>query len=105
MMYMEIEKEVHRLITKRICKAMLDYLERKNPTLWGEDKPRFFTKRCFILAKYHDIKRIGYNKLLNKVHMLGFKINHKSLKYNTKTIRRVLAEWGREQVRFGDKSD
>ena len=80
------------------------YVERANPPLWGEDKPRFFKERMFVLAMYHGITGEGYNKILGKVEGLGFKISE-SPTSTTKSIRRTLKEWRKSKVRVGDSED
>lgn len=84
---------------------MLIYVERADPPFWGEVKPRFFTKKMFILAMYHDITTIRYNKILSSLEGLRFKLADKSLKYNTKSVRRTLAKWGRSKVKLRKRED
>ncbi len=105
LLFSEIKAEVRRVLTPKIYTEMKVFVEQKDPKFWGEQKPRFFTKRMFVLTMYHDIKGIGYNKLVKQVTTLGFKTSPKSLKYNTKQIRRTLRKWAEEKVKLGKKGD
>lgn len=103
--YIDAEKKVKDTLGARIFKEMLGYVERADPPFWGEVRPRFFTKRIFVLAMYHDITALGYNKILDSLEGLGFKLADKSFKYNTKSVRRTLAKWGRSKVKLGKLED
>jgi hypothetical protein len=52
---------------------------------------------------YHDITGIGYNKILEQLEDLEFSYNRKSFCYNTKSVRRTLAGWGKKKVKLGTK--
>ncbi len=58
-----------------------------------------------MLAMYHDITGIGYNKLLRSLERLKFHIADKSLKYNTKSIRRTLAKWKKSKMKLGHREN
>ncbi len=43
LLFSEIKTEVHRVLTPKIYTKMKVFVEHKDPKLWGEQKPRFFT--------------------------------------------------------------
>lgn len=95
-------KEVVKGRLKEQYKEMRQYVTNAKPPLWGEQRPRNFVAKVFVLAMYHDVTGIGYNKILEGLEDLGFNYNIKSYKYNTKSIRRTLAKWGKQKVKLGD---
>lgn len=105
LLYSEVQKQVQRALTKKVFKSMLEFVEKAQPKMWGLERPKFFTKRMLVLAMYHALTGKGYTKIMEKVEGLGFKVAVKTLKFNTQSIRRVLAEWGKNEVTMGEKKD
>jgi hypothetical protein len=105
-LYFEVQKEVKKRLKPAVYKEMLDYVESADPSLWGMTKPRYFTKRMFVLAMYHDITAYGYGKILLTVQQIKCgDLTPKTLQHNTQCIRRTLAEWGRKKVDLGKKKE
>lgn len=104
LLYAECKAEVKRLLKAQYTE-MLKFVNEAKPPLWGEERPRFFVEKVFVLAMFHDITGEGYNKILKELEDLGFTYNPKSYKYNTKSIRRTLAKWRRKKVKLGVKSE
>lgn len=100
--YLEIERDVISTISRPIFLEILGFVSDKNPTLWGEQQPRFFLRRHLILSMYKDMKNLGYNSLLASVEQLGFKMNHKSFQRNTKVLRAIVAQWAEGTIILGN---
>ncbi len=78
LIYLEIESEVVDKLTKSTFDSMLAYVVKEKPLSWGEQQPREFFQQQFVLAMYHDITAIGYNKTAKAITGLGYLLNHKS---------------------------
>lgn len=88
-------------IPATIVKEIINYVCEKNTSLWGEEQGRDFTPRCVILALYKDVYKIGYTALYKSVKKwLG--CCEKSLRHNTRVLRRVFKEWAKTKIFLGD---
>ena len=60
--------------------------------LWGLDQSRDYERKTLVLALYKDLFAVGYDRVISSVDV-GFKLRSKTLRHNTKIIRKILAEW------------
>jgi hypothetical protein len=81
---------------------LVRYVEGKNLTLWCQDKRRGFERNSMYLALYKDIEGIGYNSLQAKVKS-WHPMSSKTLRRNTKALRKVFKGWGRKRIKLGNK--
>lgn len=98
-----VEREVINTLSERTLKDFWNYVKKCNPPLWGTARPKNFLYTTVILAIFHDLTGLGYQKILDQVS-LSFHINKRSLEHNTKVIRRTLGEWGRSKTKLFRKS-
>ena len=54
-------------------------------------------RKTLVLALYKDLFAIGYDRIIASVDV-GFQLRSKTLRHNTKIIRKILAEWSRKQI-------
>lgn len=99
-----IKSEVHSKIRKLTIDALDKYLAKKDPSLWGIEKPRSFRKSQLYIQLYKDMNAIGYCKLEKETKSWN-KITLKSLRTNTRRIRYWLSKWGKKQIQIGALSD
>ena len=68
-----------------------------NRKLWGLDQSRDYVRKTLVLALYKDLFAVGYDRIIASVD-IGFQLRSKTLRHNTKIIRKILAEWSRKQI-------
>jgi hypothetical protein len=101
-------EEIKEIVKRRLrgqYNEMRAYLVAAKPSLWGEERPRHWISKVFVLSMYHDITALGYRHIIREVEGLGFAYNHKSFQHNTEVIRRILAKWGKKQAKLGSKAE
>lgn len=100
----EVKERVSAIVGAATLKRMMAFVEAEKPSLWGTTKRSGFVGDAMILTIYKDVKNVGY-KHLRKNLVLGYPLNHKSLQYNTQTIKRSLGRWGKSTIQLGEKRE
>ena len=59
-----------------------------------------FVEQVTIAALYRDLFAVSYHHLSTEI-AFGFNISQNSLRHDTKVVRGILAEWGKEQIILG----
>jgi hypothetical protein len=89
--YDAIQKEVHHKLGAGLD-SLIKYIEFKSPELWGEEKPRLFTRKSVIMWLYKEMKSTGYTKTLTEVDLTEKVWNHNSFRHNSKILRRLASD-------------
>jgi hypothetical protein len=100
MEYEVIKNKVISTLGENTFKNILQFAKNENLSLWGEQKPRNFLEINLVLTIYKDLTGMGYNNIINNIS-LNFNLNHKSFQHNAKSLRVVLAKWGKSTIQLG----
>ena len=100
----ELKQKVEAKLKKTTIKELTTYMKKKEISLWGQDKGKKFEGDCLLLALYHDLYGIGYNKIEQEIKNWR-PLSAKSIRHNTKEVRKVLSGWSDKQLVLGDFQD
>lgn len=95
------KKELKKLILKAVphdrFTVILAFLIRKDPKLWGEDRPNTFIEDTLLIILYKWLTGLGNTAVA--VAVSGWlKTSNQSMGHNSKHIASILAIWGRAQI-------
>ena len=99
-----LKQQVVAKIRESTLKELKLAIHKQRPSLWGYDKRRSFEYDCLLIALYHDLEGVGYNKIEKEIKSWRPLVG-KSLRHNTKAIRQSLSTWSDEQLSLGDQHD
>lgn len=102
--YTQIKKKVIKKFGLEAFDDFTAFVQDNEPNFWGEDRPRWFEKRCIVMALYKDLNGISFDTVLKDV-TIGMKISKKSFVHNTKEVRRLGNLWGESTINLGDIHD
>ena len=81
----ELKQKVEAKLKKTTIKELTTYMKKKEISLWGQDKGKKFEDDCLLLALYHDLYGIGYNKIEQEIKNWR-PLSAKSIRHNTSCI-------------------
>ena len=102
--YKDVKTVTHSTIGARTFRSVFQFVDAKEPSTWGAQKPRGFLRKSLYLAVYHDITFTGYKKL-SAATRDWHTISAHSLNNNSQTLRTVCGEWGDEHIELGSLSE
>lgn len=97
----EAKTKVKRIVKKNTFQDMLDYVKNCKLNLWGSVKGRNFEERVLVWTLYKDILGIGYRSLEEEAKS-WMPLTDKSLRHNTRKMRKALSKWAEEKIILGD---
>jgi len=96
---------VKQTVSDSVFNSLYSFVRANAKRLWGTRQGRRFIELNFILTLYHDIKCIGYKRIINTVSNLPVPLSHVSFAHNAVIIRRCCREWARSKISPGSRSD
>lgn len=100
----QMKADVLALVPKEQFAELLSLLVRKEPHLWGEDRPDHFFETCLMITLYHWKTGKGYCYLAKAVEG-WLKTSHNSLAHNSRVLARLLGKWGKAKIVLGTFAD
>lgn len=95
------KKAVRRFVTSQLGKEaiqmLLQYLERKKVSIWGERQPSDFLEMNLLLVLYKDLKNVGYPSLHAEIQQ-WYAPGSRTLRHNVKVLRRALKVWAKKRI-------
>ena len=94
---------IRALVEQKIPKALLSiwkiylFAHPSISRLWGQEQHDDFIRKTLYLVLYKDLFGIGYDRLVSSVD-IEFQVRAKTLRHNTKLIRKILFEWSRKHI-------
>src|SRR6266536_2030564 len=73
--------------------SLWKHIKEAKPNLWGEQQPRDYLEKTFVLALTKDLQGKGYDAVL-KDNDVGLHLNHTTFQHNTKILRDLGKVWG-----------
>jgi hypothetical protein len=97
-------REVREAVLQRIHKSTLNsikqFVENKDPKLWGQTKEDAFVDKSVEVALYKDAYAVGYTQLAKEIKR-WFPLPPSTLQHNMKKLRRLFGDWGEDQIVLG----
>jgi hypothetical protein len=100
----QLKVYIQKKIPARTLLAILNFVKREEPALWGLVRGRGYEHRCTLAALYKDMTGIGYCKLASEI-ATWLNVPSTTLQHNTEVIRRILGKWGEERIVLGTLQD
>eukprot|EP00727_Mastigamoeba_balamuthi_P012153 m51a1_g7560 hypothetical protein (215) ;mRNA; f:120307-121242 len=95
--YSGMQKCLEKFVPKAMVAELIECACQKHSHLWVLREPAHFVDKAVYLALFKDLKGVGYSTLCISV-LLWMPITMKSFTQNQKILRKVFAQWGRQQI-------
>ncbi len=96
------KKDVEKAIGKKTLKEIIAFIEKDKPSLWGKVKGNSHLEDNVIATIYKDVCGEG-NAYMFKACKQWIGNSMRSLAFNVKKIRPLLAKWGTSKISTKDK--
>ena len=100
----QLKRVIDRAFGEDLMKEIHEYCFPKEMNLWGTLKDSHYEKKNLYLCVYKDHIHIGFMSLWERIKA-WYGNSHKSLAHNVQCFRKVLGEWGKNQIIHGNLAD
>ena len=93
-----LQANIHKVVPQDTFGSIMNWLERKDPPLWGESRPKNFLRITLYLVLYKWLTGFGNSAMALSVGS-WFKTSSKSIGHNSMKLGQYLAVWGKKHIK------